>query len=87
MSNIVSRHDPPVKHFILGQHSQLNTTNHPTAVQYCVDGTLLYIPEIKILNIRYLFYIVSRLIRLDRGQLTVTHSGYTEQIGCPEFYL
>ena len=83
MSNIVSRHDPPVKHFILGQHSELNTSNHPTAV-HC---TLLYIPEIKILNIRYLFYIVSRLIRLDGGQLTVTHSGYTEQIGCPAFYL
>ena len=79
MSNIVLRHDPPVKHFILGQHRVKTTPTIPL--------TLLYIPEIKILNIRYLFYIVSRLIRLDGGQLTVTHSGYTEQIGCPEFYL
>ena len=49
LSNIVLRHDPPVKHFILGQHRVKTTPTIPL--------TLLYIPEIKILNIRYLFYI------------------------------
>lgn len=68
-------------------HPRPTQSTPPTSPRTLLYSTLLYIPEIKILNIRYLFYIVSRLIRLDGGQHTVTHSGYTEQIGCPAFYL